>query len=111
MEVGDSVIFYHSSGDPSGVAGIACVEKKAYPDPTQFDVRSDYYDPKTTKDMPRWFSPDLRFVKKFPRFVPIGELRKVPALKSLELLKRGSRLSVHPLSEKEFKAILKLAEG
>jgi predicted RNA-binding protein with PUA-like domain len=109
MNMGDSVLFYHSSSEPSGVAGLARVAKTAYPDPTQFDKKSDYYDPKASAAAPRWFSPDLRFVKKFSHFVSIAELRKTGALKNMELLQRGSRLSVQALTEKEFETILSLA--
>ena len=108
MKVGDEVLFYHSSSEPSGVAGIARVAKAAYPDPTQFDKKSEYYDAKATRENPRWFSPDLKFVKKFPHFVSITELRNDASLKDLELLRRGSRLSVHPVKADEYAAIVKL---
>lgn len=111
MKVGDEVLFYHSSSEPSGVAGIARVAKPAYADPTQFDKKSDYYDAKATRETPRWFAPDLKFVKKFSHFVSIAELREIPALKNLEVLRRGSRLSVHPVDASEYTAILKLGGG
>ena len=108
MKVGDQVLFYHSSTEPSGVAGLGKVAKPAYADPTQFDRHSDYYDAKATKDEPRWFSPDIRFVQRFEKITAIGLLRKEKGLQSMVLLQRGSRLSVQPVSKVEYETILKL---
>jgi predicted RNA-binding protein with PUA-like domain len=110
MAVGDSVLFYHSSSEVIGVAGVAAVTRAAYPDPTQFDKRSEYFDAAATAKKPRWFCPDIGFVEKFPRVVPIGELREKPGLKAMALLQRGSRLSVQPVSEREFKVIHAMGE-
>ena len=109
--VGDLVLFYHSNANPPGVAGVAKIVKPAFPDPTQFNKRSKYFDPKATKDEPRWFCPELRFVKKFG--VPIGldTLRDKKALQDMVLLKRGSRLSIQPVSKKEYDTIIQLADG
>lgn len=109
MKVGDEVFFYHSSTQPPGVAGVAAVVKAAYPDPTQFDPKSDHADPKATPDRPIWFQVDVRFVRKFPRLLSLDELKGVPALSHMVLFKR-SRLSVQPVSESEWAAIAALAE-
>lgn len=108
MKVGDKVLFYHSNADPSGVAGVAEVAKPAYPDPTQFDRKSDYHDPKATPDRPIWFQVDVRFVKKLPRFLSLDELRGQPALADMTLFHR-SRLSVQPVTPEQFKFIVGLA--
>ena len=109
MQVGDNVLFYHSSADPSGVAGLARVAKTAYADPTQFDLKSEYFDPKATKSEPRWFSPELKFTKSFGRILTTAELRAEKALSGMALLQRGSRLSVQPVTEKEFTVIISLS--
>ena len=109
MKVGDSILFYHSEGTPSGIAGVAKVAKAAYADPSQFDKKSDYFDPKATKETPRWFAPDIKFEKKFKALLATPDLRKEKALEKMVLFQRGSRLSVQPVSESEFKHILKLA--
>ena len=108
MSVSDKVLVYHSNAEPSGVAGLAKVVGKAKPDKTQFDPKSEYFDGKATKDDPRWFCPEVGFVKKFRRLLPLDELRRSKALAGLLLLQRGSRLSVIPVSEKHFKEILEL---
>jgi predicted RNA-binding protein with PUA-like domain len=107
MQVGDGVLFYHSSADPTGVAGTCTVVRAAYPDETQFDPRSDHHDPAATKDAPRWFVVDVKLERIFPRFVPLDELRQMPALQDMVLLKR-SRLSVQPVTDAEWKTIVKL---
>lgn len=106
IKTGDGVIFYHSSADPPGAAGLAEVSRGGYPDPTQFDARSEYHDPDAKADEPRWFMVDIRFAEKFARFVPLEELRANPALNDMVLLRRGSRLSVQPVSPAEWKAIV-----
>ena len=106
MKPGDKVFFYHSSVDPAGIAGIAEVAKAAYPDPTQFDRKGDHYEPRASSEAPVWYQVDLRFVKAFPRLVTLEELRAMPALKGMVLLQRGSRLSVQPVTEAEWAAVL-----
>jgi predicted RNA-binding protein with PUA-like domain len=108
MKVGDKVLFYHSSCVPPGVAGLAEVVKTAYPDPTQFDPKSHYHEPKAAPDKPMWFQVDVRFVRKFPRELSLDELRGVPALKDMLLFQR-SRLSVQPVTEAQYKTIVALA--
>jgi predicted RNA-binding protein with PUA-like domain len=104
MQVGDGVLFYHSSCDEPGIAGIAEVASAAYPDATQFDPKSDYYDPKSPREAPRWFNVDVRALKK-TRLVPLAELRKQKPLAGMRLLKPGNRLSITPVSAAEWKYI------
>jgi predicted RNA-binding protein with PUA-like domain len=111
MQVGDPVLFYHSSVDPAGIAGLARVVSAPHPDMTQFDRKSPYFEPRATKEKPVWWCVDVAFVRKFPRLIPLEELRGISALTKMELLKRGSRLSVQPATEKEYAAIVKLASG
>ena len=111
MEVGDDVLIYHSNAEPSGVVGVAKVHKVASPDRTQFERNGEYFDPKATKEAPRWFCPDLKFVRKLSREVPLEELRGYKALEGLLLLQRGSRLSVIPVSDKHFEFIVKTASS
>ncbi|MBI5246371.1 MAG: EVE domain-containing protein [Elusimicrobia bacterium] len=109
MKLGDRVLFYHSNADPSGVAGIAEVSRESYPDPTQFDRKSEYFEKRATKDFPVWFQVDLTFVSKFPRFVPLDELRGMPELQEMDLFKR-SRLSVQPVTPAQWRAIVARAK-
>ncbi len=109
MKVGEEVLVYHSNAQPPGVVGLAMVHREALPDATQFDKASEYFDPKATRDKPRWFCPDLQFVRKLKRAIPLDELRTIKALSGLLLLERGSRLSVIPVSDKHFHAIVELS--
>lgn len=108
MRVGDLAFFYHSNADPSGVAGIMRVGKAAYPDATQFDPRSKYYDPRATFAAPVWDRVDVELVEKLPRFVSIGALRDEPNLHQLLLLQRGSRLSITPVTSDEFSLMARM---
>ena len=108
MRAGDEVLFYHSSAEPPGVAGVARVASAAYPDPTQFDRKSDYFDEKATQDEPRWFLVDVEFVRKLPRLVPLAEIRDTPALADMPLVNR-SRLSVQPVEPAAYDRILAMA--
>lgn len=110
IAVGDGVLFYHSSVDPPAVVGLARVVKAGYPDPTQFDAKSDYYDKDSKPDDPRWFSVDIAFDRKLARPVTLPELRAEPALGDMVLLRRGSRLSVQPVTPAEWKRILALGD-
>lgn len=105
MRVGDLVLFYHSNTEPSGVAGIAEVVREAYPDPTQFDPRSEYYDAAAKPEAPAWVMVDVRAVERLPVFVTLEAMRADPALEGLETVRRGSRLSVHPVSAEDFARI------
>jgi len=109
MQVGDEVLFYHSGGNPPAVAGTAVVVKRGYPDHTAWDPKDDHFDPKASADNPIWQMVDIKLQEIFPREVPLEELRKLPVLKSMELLKQGSRLSVQPVSESEYEAIVSMA--
>ena len=106
VKLGDLVMIYHSSCKSVGVAGIAKVTKESYPDHFAFDIESDYYDAKSTVDNPRWFMVDIAFVRKTERVIPLSVLKAMPELASLPLVKRGNRLSVMPVSELEWQAIL-----
>jgi predicted RNA-binding protein with PUA-like domain len=108
MAVGDQVLFYHSSADPPATVGIAEVVKTAYPDPTQFDKKDKHYDPKSKPSDPRWDMVDIRYVRKFSRALTLDELRKDSKLKGMVLLRKGSRLSVQPVTQLEWKHITSL---
>jgi predicted RNA-binding protein with PUA-like domain len=110
MAKGDEVIFYHSNSKPPGVAGIAKVVKTAEPDPTQFDPRSKYYDPDSDPSDPRWDWVTVAPVRKL-KFVSIDELRTIPEMAHSRLLARGNRLSVMPVSDEEFEAIVRYSKG
>ena len=109
MQAGDRGFFYHSSCDEPGIAGIVEIAGAAYPDDTQFNRKSKYYDPGATRDNPRWFNVDLKFVKK-TRLAGIAELRGHNALKNMQLLQRGSRLSITPVTQAEWECIVGLLE-
>ncbi|BDT60772.1 EVE domain-containing protein [Massilia varians] len=110
MRVGDGVLFYHSSCAVPGVAGIAEVASGPYPDATQFDPSSAYHDPKATPENPRWISVDVRAVEA-GRYLPLSELRAIPALDGMVLLQKGSRLSVSPVTTAEWNTIVALVRG
>ncbi len=110
MKKGDQILFYHSNADEIGVVGVMEVAKEAYPDPLQFAPKSEYYDPKSPPDNPRWDLVEVAFKSKFPRTVRLDELKANPALDGLILLQKGTRLSVIPVSPSHFKAILKMAQ-
>lgn len=109
MRVGDEVLFYHSSCLEPGVVGRARVATAPYPDATQFDRKSPYYDPKATREEPRWSLVDVKFVKKFKQVVTLAKLRQEKSLKDLIILRPGNRLSITPVTEREFAVVTKLA--
>ncbi len=109
MRRGEQAIFYHSNAKPPGVAGICKIVKTAEPDPTQFDPSSKYYDPASDPADPRWDWVTVAPVRALP-FVPLDQLRAEPALAECKLLARGNRLSVLPLTDAEFDAIVRLAK-
>lgn len=111
FRLGDRVLFYHSNAAPPAVAGIAEVVREAYPDFTALDPQNPHYDPTATADEPRWVMVDIRLVEKFARPVTLDELRELPDLASMELLRRGSRLSVQPVRPAEFAQIERLARS
>jgi predicted RNA-binding protein with PUA-like domain len=108
MKKGDLVLFYHSSCEIPGVAGLARVSKESHPDPTQFDPKSEYYDPKATKEDPRWFMVEVEFVEKFEHVVTLADLKAKKELAGMPLVQKGSRLSINPVTEKEYNTILKM---
>jgi predicted RNA-binding protein with PUA-like domain len=110
MQIGDDVLFYHSNAEPSGIAGRASVVGAAEPDPSQFDKKSGYYDPKALPATPRWFGIKVGFVEKFPRVLSLEDLRGEKPLKDILVIKRGQRLSIQPVTEKEFQWICQMAK-
>lgn len=110
MAVGDGVLFYHSSCAVPGVAGLAEIVSSPYPDASQFDPNSHYHDPKATEEQPRWISVDVRATEA-GRYLPLSELRTVPALEGMVLLQKGSRLSISPVTRGEWDAVVALVRG
>ena len=108
MEIGDLAFFYHSNANPSGIVGMMEIVSKPYPDPTQFDPQSDYFDPKSPLENPRWILRDVAFRKKFQRVIALSELREVPGLEGMEVNRKGQRLSVMPVTEAEWNIVLSL---
>lgn len=108
MKPGDEVIFYHSSCTPPGIVGLAKVAEEAAPDKTALNKKSIYFDEKATAENPIWFCAKIKFVKKFSQILALDDLKKNAALKNMVLLKKGSRLSVQPVSAKEYESILKM---
>lgn len=106
---GDRVLLYHSSCPRPGVVGSAVVVKSGYPDFTALDSEHPHYDPQSRKDQPRWFMVDIRLDQKFAALIPLDELKLCPGLAKMELLQKGSRLSIQRVSPQQFAAILKMA--
>lgn len=106
MQVGDLAFFYHSSCNVPGVVGMVKITKSAYPDPTAFDRRSKYYDAQSTIENPRWYVVDVKFLHKFKRVITLQELKQSPLLKNMPLLRKGSRLSVMPVTPTEWQTIV-----
>lgn len=109
MKVGDLAVFYHSNAEPPAAVGVAKIVREAYPDPTAWDEKSKYFDAKASPDNPVWSMVDVQLVEIFTRPISIDELRGVPSLAGMEILKRGSRLSVTPVTAAEFRTIEKLS--
>jgi predicted RNA-binding protein with PUA-like domain len=109
MRVGDGVFFYHSSCPEPGIAGLAEVASAAYPDETQFDAKSPYFDEKSLHDRPRWYHVDVRLVRKTP-LLSLRAMREVPSLASMRVLQRGNRLSITPVTPQEWRRVLTLLE-
>ncbi len=108
MKRGELALFYHSSVSPPGVAGVMRIHKDAYPDPTQFDAKSEYYDAKSPREAPRWDRVDVAFVEKLKRFVTLDELKQDPACAQMLVIRRGMRLSVQPVAAADFAHVLAL---
>ena len=111
MREGDLALFYHSNANPSGVAGIGRIAGPSRPDPSAFEVMSPYYDPASRPDAPRWWLVDVEYVESFDRVVSLSELRSIPELSEMLLLRPGNRLSITPVSEAEFNCIVALAHA
>lgn len=107
MQDGDGVLFYHSSCPEPGIAGLAQIVGGPYPDASQFDSKSKYYDAKATQEQPRWISIDVQGMQK-TRLLSLAEMRTIPALEDMVVLQKGSRLSITPVTPAQWKAILKL---
>jgi predicted RNA-binding protein with PUA-like domain len=108
MKIGDEVFFYHSNCKEPGIVGIMKVASKPYPDPTQFDRKSKYFDPKSTNDNPRWVLVDVQFVRKLKRNITLAELKETKGLDGLILTRKGNRLSIMPVEKKHWNKILSL---
>ncbi len=107
MRPGDAVLFHHSSVTPAGIAGLAEVVSEPFPDPTAMDPESHYFDPKAEKLGNRWRAVNVKFVKTFPNLLSMEEMRTIPGLESMVVLRKGSRLSVQPVTAKEYQIIVK----
>ena len=110
MRIGDGVLFYHSSCPQPGIAGLAEVASTAYPDPTQFDPASPYHDPASTREQPRWLLVDVKPRRK-TRLLPLAEMREHPELKSMRVLARGNRLSITPVTDREWAVVVALLDA
>lgn len=110
MRVGDRVLIYHSNADPPCVVGTAVVVRESYPDSSAWDPASHYFDADSKPEAPRWFMVDVKLESLLPRALPLDELRTMPKLTAMELLRKGSRLSVQPVRKTEFDAILAAAK-
>jgi predicted RNA-binding protein with PUA-like domain len=107
MKVGDRILFYHSNTNPPGVAGVAEVASAPYADPTAFDQKSKYYDPKSDPENPRWMLVEVKYKEDLKRLVSLEEMKAMPELSDMRVLQRGNRLSITPVTKLEFEAIRK----
>ncbi len=110
MSIGDEILFYHSNATPPCIVGLGRISKAAQPDPSAFDKKSDYYEPKATPERPIWECVEVEFVEKFANPLPLSEVRNIKALEKMILVKKGSRLSIQPVTLTEFKTILKICQ-
>lgn len=111
IRVGDGVLFYHSNADPPSIAGIAEVVRAGHPDPTAFDPEADHYDPSSDPARPKWYQVAIRGLRAIDPPLGLALLRTVPALRGMELLRKGSRLSIQPVGAAEWDAVLALARS
>lgn len=109
MQVGDHIFFYHSNTKVPGIVGVMTVAKAAYPDPTQFNPESKYYDPKSDPDKPRWDLVEVKFGKKWQQVLSLQTLKNMPELANFKLVQKGNRLSVMPVSEQHWQTIMQVA--
>ncbi|MBC62000.1 MAG: EVE domain-containing protein [Zetaproteobacteria bacterium] len=110
MKKGDLAFFYHSNCDEPGIVGLMTVTKEAYPDHTAWDKKSQYYDPKSTKETPRWYMVNVTYKKTFSRNISLKELKLKKDLEDLPLIRKGNRLSIMPVSKKSWESILSLVK-
>ncbi|HEV7487923.1 MAG TPA: EVE domain-containing protein [Thermoanaerobaculia bacterium] len=111
MKKGDRVLFYASNADPSGVTGVAEIAREAYADKFATKKGHDYYDPKATAENPIWYMVDLGFIETFPHIVPLETLKSTPGLEEMVVTKKGSRLSIQPVTKSEFDIVVKLGRA
>jgi len=111
MKLGDPVLFYASNADPSGVTGLAAVSREAYPDQFALKKGNHYYDPKATPDDPIWSMVDIRFVERFPGIVSLETLKSTPGLENMMVTRKGSRLSIQPVTSEEFDIVVALGRA
>jgi predicted RNA-binding protein with PUA-like domain len=111
MRVGDKVFFYHSNCEEPGIVGLARVASEPYPDPTQFDPKSHYFDAGSSREDPRWVLVDIAYVRRLKRTIALAELKDDPALEGMPLVRKGNRLSVMPVEAAHFKHILSLEKA
>jgi predicted RNA-binding protein with PUA-like domain len=111
MQVGDGVLFYASNADPSGVVGLAEIARAGYPDPFAFKKGHTYYDPDSRKDAPTWYTVDVSFVERFPAIVPLDVLKRTKGLEQMVVTRKGSRLSVQPVTPREYEIVARLGRA
>ncbi len=111
MSVGDLAFFYHSVSDPTGIVGVMKIVRTGYPDPTQFDPKSEYFDSKAPTDGSRWLAVDVQFKEKFSRIISLSELKATPGLENMAVVQRGQRLSVMPVEPDEWQIVLSLPKN
>jgi predicted RNA-binding protein with PUA-like domain len=111
MKKGDRVLFYASNADPSGVTGVAEISREAYPDKFATKKGHEYFDPKATGENPIWYMVDIGYVETFPHIVPLDTLKSTPGLEEMVVTKKGSRLSIQPVTKKEFDIVVKLGRA
>jgi len=109
MSVGDRVLIYHSRSNPIGIVGEAEVASDAYPDPSQFDPKSGYHDAKSSPANPRWVLVDVRYVRHFPKMITMTDLKNIPGLEQMMVIRKGMRLSIQPVSEQDYRCICEWA--
>ncbi len=109
VKKGDEVLFYHSNVSPPGVVGVCKVVRDGYPDPTALNPTSQYYDPKSASDRPRWYMVDVKLTKKLVRIIPLSTLKQTPGLENMMVTQKGSRLSIQPVAAEEWAVVMALA--
>ncbi len=110
MKVGDQILFYHSNANPPGVAGLAEVSRLAEPDPSQFNKKSEYFEPRASKEKPVWFAVEVRFNEKFDTLVSLNDLRENKKLEGMLVVRPGQRLSIQPVDPGQFEEVLKMVK-